>query len=439
MKWFTGVIHTRECLFHDPFVSPVDHDWGNGMFGRLITSGRARPATTCASALIGLAGAVLLLAASVARAEETPPATGPLQLGLEYRLGVMAIVQGGVRRGGDVVDGLTFSGDLDLDQAFGWTGFAAHFDVMANTGGLPSDKAGSALGLNSNEVRDKRPRLVQAYLQTSLAGGSGDLLVGYYDIGSDFYALPAAGPLVGAGSGLPPELAASGPNGPSNAPETAFTVRLKFRPGETSYLQLMVADGMAGVLGDADGPDFDFRDGALIVGEAGFEDGPRKLAFGGWRFTRDQPDLRDVTPGGDPVGRTAQGAYILGQAQISGDEDSPRRATVFGKAGISDGATTPFSGSWTAGVRIDRLWESRPDSSLTFAVTQGRFTGRYRANQAALGVDVGASETDFELTYTDRIGERVVVQPDLQWIHDPSGDKAIDDALVVGLRFTFEL
>jgi porin len=72
-------------------------------------------------------------------------------------------------------------------------------------------------------------------------------------------------------------------------------------------------------------------------------------------------------------------------------------------------------------------------------VTQGLFTDRYRANQAGAGLDIGPSETDVELTYADKIGERVTLQPDLQWIHRPSGNRDVEDALVVGLRLTVEL
>jgi porin len=392
-------------------------------------------------ALTMLAATAFAMSSAPALGQEAP-AEAPaktLNLSLTYNADLMGVVSGGERRGADYVDRLVVSADLDLDRAVGWRGANVRLDVEANSGGRPGALAASLVGVDANELNRRGARLGQAYVQQSFAGSHASLLFGFYDLGTDFNVAPSTGLLIGAGPGLSPEFAASGANGPSVFPETALTLRLRVQPSETTYAQVMAANAHAGALGDPGGPDFAFHEGLLMAVEAGYVGGGAKLAVGGWRYTRAQPDLRDVTLGGDPVGRTAQGAYVIGELPLHAPADGVGKTTAFAKFGFSDGHTTAYSGSWNAGVLVEHLWASRPDSSASFGVSQGRFTHRFRANAADVGDLVGPAETDFEITYADRLAPHLKLQPDLQWIHRPSGQAAIADALVLGLRLTVEL
>ncbi len=71
-----------------------------------------------------------------------------------------------------------------------------------------------------------------------------------------------------------------------------------------------VLNARAGVIGDPGGVDTEFDHGALLAAEAGWTR-RGKLALGVWRYTHDQDDILDVDAAGDPVPRTAAGAYLL--------------------------------------------------------------------------------------------------------------------------------
>ena len=43
-------------------------------------------------------------------------------------------------------------------------------------------------------------------------------------------------------------------------------------------------------------------------------------------------------------------------------------------------------------------------------------------------------ETAFEATFADQWGDHLTVQPDLQYVIRPSGDRGIPDALIATLR-----
>ena len=87
-----------------------------------------------------------------------------------------------------------------------------------------------------------------------------------------------------------------------------------------------------------------------------------------------------------------------------------------------------------AGILVERLFNGRPDSAFAASVSHGRFSRRFRDNQADAGPAVGASETIVEATYADQVAPHLVLRPDVQWVHRPSGQRAIRDAAVVGLR-----
>lgn len=112
---------------------------------------------------------------------------------------------------------------------------------------------------------------------------------------------------------------------------------------------------------------------------------------------------------------------------------------MFFRAGVSDGDTTPFSGGWQSGVLIERVFDGRPDSALSFGVNQGVLSDGYRQNQIDLGAPMDDNELQFEITYSDKIGSHLTIQPDLQWVRNPGGDRSIDDTIVAGVRFSVEL
>jgi porin len=377
-----------------------------------------------------------LVAASPARAEDAPAGPDPaVKLGATFNADVMDVVSGGNRRGVVYVDRLLVSVDVDLERAIHWTGGAVHVDLMNNRGGAPGDNAGAITGVSRTEIEPRPIRIVQAYLRQTFAGGRGSAVLGFYDVGADFYATPSAEIYLGPAGGLAPELAAVGP---PDFPETALLLQLRYAPTAQTYVEAMAANAHQGVIGDVGGADFSLRHGLFLAAEVGYS-GPFKLAIGAWRDTQSLPDIRDLTSGGDPIPRTAHGAYALLEAPLFSPEGGVRKTTAFIKGGVSDGDTTPFLASWVAGVLIEHVFNGRPDSAFACSVVQGRLSRGHRANQADAGLTVGPSETEYECTYADTIAPHLVLQPDLQWVHRPSGQQAIHDALLLSLRLKVTL
>lgn len=353
-----------------------------------------------------------------------------------YKAEAMAVVDGGLSRGTRLLDNLDIVVDADLDRLVGWGGARGRLYFLSNQRGAPNALAGTVQGVSNIEVADDRAKLYEAWIEQDLAGGRAALLLGLADLNSDFYANDASGLLLAPAFGIGSELGATGPNGPSIFPSTALTARLRVSPTEQSYVQAALINARAGVPGDPGGVDFGFDDGALAIAEAGVT-GRGKIALGYWRYTERQDDIRALGPAGDPLPRIAQGAYLLAERRLMGASDGPG-LDGFVRLGLSDGKTTPFRGGWQAGLLFGGIVPGRPESQLSIGVHQAWLSRGYRANALDVGEDLAAAETGFELTYSDRILPFLTIQPDIQYVLDPAGERAVEDALVIGLRLTFE-
>ena len=377
-----------------------------------------------------LATCIGLTAAAPASAESA------WKLSAEYVADVSGAVSGGTSKSGRALDNLLIDLDGDLERAFGWSGASVHVSLLNNTGGQPNEIAGTLQGVDNIEVTRPRGKIYEAWIEQKI--GAASVRVGLYDLNSEFYANDAAGLLISPAFGIGSELAATGPNGPSIFPSTSPAVRLRVAPSESFYVQAAALGAMAGVVGDPGGVHLNLDDGALVIAEGGWT-GRGKVAVGAWRYTRRQDSLFDLDASGQPAKRTAVGAYLLVEQPLVGQDGDVRALTGFLRVGFSDGQTTPFNGGTQIGVLVNRVFEGRPDSALSFGLNEGRLSSDFRRDLRAGGGQAARAEYYAELTYADQITDRVSLQPSFQYVVNPGGDRRAHDALVVTLRARVKL
>lgn len=353
-----------------------------------------------------------------------------------YTADVIGVVGGIDTPAGRFLDNLEIAFDGDLDRGLGWRGARAHFSLLANGGGEPNALAGTLQGYDNIEVGAQGVRLYEAWLEQDLADGKASVLAGLYDVNSEFYVSGAADLLLSPPFGVGSELAATGPNGPAIFPSTSLTVRLRLGGTDGPYAQVAAVNARAGTIGDHGGVDTTFDHGLLYLAEAGWS-GPLRLAVGAWGYGDDQDDIRDVSAPGVPALSPARGAYLVTEGTLF-EADAAPTVRAFLRLGVSDGDTTDFRGGWQAGLRVDSVFAGRPDSALSLGFQQGILSTKARANAADAGDDFAEAEGGVELTYSDTLGP-FTVQPDVQWIYNPGGDRNRDAILAAGLRLILTL
>jgi len=378
------------------------------------------------------------VAASSAALAQTEAGQGAWTHEVTYTADVAGTVHGGTAHAGRALDNLDVIVDGDLEKLIGWRGATVHGYLLNNSGGAPNDLAGTLQGIDNIEVARPRARLYELWVQSKFAGDHGSVLAGLYDLNSEFYSTEASGLLLAPPFGIGSEFASTGPNGPSIFPSTALAVRARIEGGKGAYLQAAALNAHAGTVGDPDGPSTSFDNGALIIAEAGFGDSWR-LAAGGWFYTERQADLRALDVNGDPALSKARGGYVLAEYPFVDGGESGRSVRGFARLGFSDGDTTPFSSGWQAGVLVERVFASRPDSAFSIGMEQGRLSSKQRANTLDAGVTPANAESSVEITYSDKVAPRVALQPDLQFIRRAGGDRDAETVIVAALRLTINL
>ncbi|MDH4743410.1 carbohydrate porin [Sphingomonas sp. CBMAI 2297] len=381
----------------------------------------------------GSTALALLFSTSALAQEAGDPA---LDIGATYRVDLSGVSADGRRMRSFGLDDLNIEADGDLARLVGWKSARFHIGLLNNFGGRPNDVAGTLQGVDNIEVASPKLRLFEVWVEQKL-GTATTVRAGLYDLNSEFYASEASGLLLAPAFGVGSEIAATGPNGPSIFPTTALAIRVEQRFGGVGFARVAVLNATAGALGDDRGSALDFQHGALLIGEAGVEKDGDKLALGAWGYTRRQDDIADTDDAGNPVRRKARGAYVIAEKALGG-RDAPFAASLFARAGISDGRTTPYKGGWQAGLRVAHVVPGRDDSQFSIGMNQAYLADRYRDLLRAGGVRTATAENAIELTYSDQLASFLTLQPDLQFIWNRGGDEDAPRVTVITLRTTLE-
>ena len=129
-----------------------------------------------------------------------------------------------------------------------------------------------------------------------------------------------------------------------------------------------------------------------------------------------------------PLPRRTFGLYALGEVGLS------EQVSLFVRAGLSDGRSTPYQGGWQAGILAQGLVPARPEGQLSVGVYQAVLTHRFRANLADVGTPAGPTETGLELTWSDQVAPWLRLQPDVQVIRTAQRGPGARNAAVFTLR-----
>jgi porin len=388
-------------------------------------------ASTCPASLCA-ALAICLLGGTPARAADPS-----WRLNAVYTADVVGAVAGDAKHAGRVLDNLDLILDGDLEKAAGWRGASFHLYVLNNSGGRPNEIIDTLQGVDSIEVEHARLRLYELWVEQRFAGDLASVRTGLYDLGSEFYTMAAAQLLLAPQFGAGSEFAETGPNGPSMFPATSLAVRLK-AGGETgAYVQGAIVGADAGTLNELNHLSLGLDQGAIVIAEIGVQ-GDRRLSLGAWAYTRGQPELQATDADGAPRRAKPYGVYVLAENTLWRGGRERRRVSGFLAAGVSDGRTTPFSGGWQAGLLARAVLPGRPHSAASIGLQQAFLSPQGRRAVRDSGGDPATAESGLEITYSDSVG-RLSIQPDLQLIRRPGGDRRRDLALVAALRFTLVL
>ena len=434
---------------------------------------RATAAATITWGLLAIGAAAASAASLVEQVLRQPALTGDwdglrdalhdqgVDLEVVYIGDVFSNLDGGLRRRTRYLDNVDLTLACHLENLVGIDAGSLFVYGLSNRGGDPSRDVGDAQIFDNIEAPDSI-ELYEAWWQRELLRGRVSLLIGLYDLSSEFDVNASAALFINSSFGTGAELANSGVNGPSIFPSTSLGARLKVNLTEHLLWQTVVLDGVPGDPNDPHGTHIHLSgdDGLLIASEAAFawwhsagangtpsalmrnrrrRFGRRlsalpytvKLAAGIWAYTK---RLNEVGPPSaeEDTGKQCghPGVYVLADYDATADGGPG----LFARAGIADGDVQQFAAYAGAGVVYTGLVPRRDADELGFGVAAAFNGSPYERAIRADGGSPADAEIALEWTYRAVLTPWLSLQPDLQYILDPGARSDRPNAVVLGLR-----
>jgi porin len=345
---------------------------------------------------------------------------------LRYTTDIIGDVAGGEQRGARWMGRL----DLNLDSGgglLGVDGAHAHADIFVlHGGGFSQHDVGDAQVV-SNIDAPYAIRTFEAWVEAPLGNGV-RAKAGLIDLNSEFDVQSVGAIFLNSSFGIAPDYSQSGLNGPSIFPVTSAGLIVAVEKPRWT-LRAAVFDA---VPGDPDHPHSALpgaigRGGALLSIEGELKIGTGgELQGGAWLYT-DRFDRLDKMGKG-----RSGGAYIQYEQVFAGDD---KTGALRGWARVGRAASDVNEIGLYAGGGL--VWGTE-DHSYGAAIAHARLGNPALETFAANLEPHRRAETAFELTATHRVTHWLKLQPDLQYVKNPSWGSA-PDALVVGMRLHFRI
>ncbi len=359
---------------------------------------------------------------------------------LSYKAHIFNNLSGGLKEGTRALDNLDVIATFDGEKIVGAKGLSATIHLLNNNGGRPDgDLVGSAQGIDNIEVPRATGKLFQAFVQQNLFDDKLSILAGLYALDSEFYITDSSGLFLHSTFGIGTDIAQSGVNGPTIFPFSSVGTRIRVNPTDTTYVQAAILDGVPGDTDHLSGTHINFNenDGLLIVGEAGYTPEGSKIAIGSWYYTEKAQHQIDVDADGLPLKEHNQGIYVIGETKLYKETDD-QGLSGFARFGFANADINQFDYAWSTGLVYTGAFPTRDEGQLGFGITGAHNGNDYLRTQAASATPTDKRETSFELTYSDKLLPWLTIQPDAQYVINPSTDSSIDNAFVVGSRLTID-
>jgi len=388
-----------------------------------MTAGRASRAAC--TALLGISG--MATAASADYSLET------------YLLSdVLRNVTGGLETGSAALADVGFVFDVDIGSIFGGDDAAVSAYVIWNNASTFSDRYVGDLQSVSSIDAGEGLRLYEIWYEQKL-DRSTSMRLGLYDLNSEFDVTPTSTLFVNGSHGIGAEYGQTGEAGPSIFPYTSLALRFERVFGKSHALRIAVLDGTPGHPDDPNRTAIHLGgdDGVLLALEYNYQaPAGTRIGMGAWQYSAEF-ELLEPGPNDDRANGNS-GLYGFVDFPVATWEYGARLDAFF-RYGVADNRFNVIEEYVGAGAVVTGLLPSRPTDQLGIAIASAHIGSSWQRVAADFAE---GHETAIELTYSTHLTDWLRVQPDIQYVVNPGADRALDNALVIGIRFelsrTFE-
>ena len=368
--------------------------------------------------------------------EEQAPA---IEVSIAYTAEILGNTRGSVGGGARYLDNLDVTLTIDAERAFGWRGATLFAYGLYNNGQpFSDDVVGAAQGISNIETGVRAARLYEAWIEQRFAADRTSLKFGLYDLNSEFDAIEAATLFLNPLHGIGPDFSQSGRNGPSIFPVTSLAVRGEYKLANSWLVRAAILDA---VPGDPDRPErtavkLGGGNGALGVVELNYLHDRTRAAIGYWRYTGRFETLAVAGSASDPArSRGNHGLYAFVESRLTQEgADEGQGLAGWVRLGLANERLNPIGRFAGGGLSYTGPFNGRDEDQIGIAVGVAEFGGPFRRSAEFAGDVFKRREVIIEATYRAPASGWLTLQPDLQYVIDPGGQRSAANALIFGLR-----
>ncbi len=345
----------------------------------------------------------------------------------EYTGDILRNVSGGIAVGTRYLDKLDLKLEIDIAEAWGMGSGILFMHGLYSNGGTLSDELVGDLQIVSNIDTTEAWRIFEFWYE--LGDDVWSVRTGLYDLNSEFDVNETGAIFLNSSHGIGADIGQTGMNGPSIFPVSSMSLRAAVQT-DSFTARVAVMDAVPGNPDTAASNEIDMNsdEGILTVAEV---DVPlsesARLWAGYWRYS-----ARFEEPFGTGSGSGNGGWYVGGEHRFQIGSRSAAWFVRFGQAEEQFNALKDYTGF---GAVLDGPFAARPDDQFGIAFASACGSAPYRHYLNQVGVGAEQRETAWEMTYRVQVSDHLMLQPDIQYVQNPSVSVNLDDAWVIGLRF----
>ena len=363
-----------------------------------------------------------------------------VDLGFTHKSDVLAVMDGGLKRGVGWMGHTEARLGIDLDKILGWSSTNIYLHYHSDLGSkFNRDRVGAVVGVDNIEVATNTAQFYQAWVQKGFIKDRLSILAGIYPIDSEFYVTDTSALFIQPPYGMSNELAMSGRAGPPAFPLGALALRIKYKTeNENFYLMGALSDGVPGDPDHHHGTHIKLGhgDGTMSIVELGYSPHSEidvdqkkesaelfnKTAIGFWRYSAKFDALDGISSQSH-----SGGAYILSERTLWVEPGHPSEGLAgFMRFGVANASINPLDWTASLGMRYHGLITGRDNDIAGIAVTVNHASSHLHASES--------QETNFEATYRLQLRPWLAIQPNFQYILHPGLNTNIGNAWIVGVR-----
>ncbi|WP_260928458.1 carbohydrate porin [Novosphingobium sp. 9] len=384
-----------------------------------------------------------------------------IDLSIGYTGELATNVSGGSRKAVNDTDQITVGAAIDADKLMGLRGGSFQATVTYRRGENLSQNAGLDTLLQVQEVygRGQTFRLTEFSYSQDLGGGV-DVKLGRLPVGNDFSSF-SCDFMNGSFCGAP--IGNIGGDFWYNWPVSQWAARLRVKHGSAYAMIGAYEVNPRNLENTFTIGHFKGATGVLIPFEMGHglrlghDHLPGLIKAGGWYSTADADDvllgtdrLPAVAADQPMLQRSGRyGGFVIIQQQLTGRYTQSADGTTHATQGLStfatftqaDRNTARVDNQITAGLHYLGFADSRPQDFIQLGVARTHLNARAAlADELQTGVDISqGAEYEIEADYGLQLTPWMNVQPNVQYIANPDGDKKRTNIVVLGLKTAIAL